>query len=209
MRWTGSWLLSSLTAAVLVAACDSSVGQSRSSDVSSDSAEAADQEVTPPPAYYAVIVDEDEPECENTCAFGADIDAVQLSDAHGNHVAWLAQVDGKVPITPCGDRGENCFPDVQEAVGPSDMEFVAGYVSLNSGHIIGEFEGRVRLEPEHTLTVYEAGSQTSSGGIVGKDELYAVYLAEDITCAGPNDACAVFVGHGHGESDIPLAGAPI
>ena len=206
MRKLMRTLLVGLATVALMAGCDVSSSEDDTGTVNPPTDQGgtdpgnADTYV-PPAGYFAIMVEEGgTPSCSNNLAHGADIDAVQLSDSGGTHVAWYSHVQGAVGTGGCEDKDPNAF---------TDLSLLDGYVSLNGGFIAGEFDSGIQLIEDYTVTVYEAGSQTSSGGVSGKDEPYNVYAAYDMTCAGTMEACAKLVGNAVGEADVPLGGTGI
>lgn len=132
-----------------------------------------------PSQFFAVFIDDSgfEGTCSPTGAHGADIDAVALYDGD-TRVAYLDTVE-----LGTDSGGSSCesvadFSAASAALGPPDGDSSGGFVSLNGGWLVGEFEWAAEIVSGYSLRIYEVGS----------DEAYDIYIAGELGCvhSGPS-----------------------
>jgi len=180
--------------------------------------------------YQAVIVDDTEyfkdhrannSASTNPCAtaggvdgaHGADIDAVGLFNGSSligyfDTVRLEIALTGKcfddyMPISS-GFRAENNYTNPEDVKGAPQGKLNEGFVSLEGGYVIGEFDDGAYVEPGYTIIVYEVFSNEAT------KEMFDVYVATDIDCGSGGSSragCSILIGSGKGEQSfvIPMS----
>ncbi|MCA9515139.1 MAG: hypothetical protein KC635_09375 [Myxococcales bacterium] len=156
-----------------------------------------------PVAYYAIFVED---LWDRTCRSssgqeGADIDAVELFDEAGHHVAYLDTVDAERSPTICSNMEAHADP--RAATGAPDGSLTDHAYSLWGGWLIGEFEFGVELTAGDRVQVFEIDDSYCQGipSCLGSEK-YEVYLATELDCVNQGedfrDTCMIKLTAGGG-----------
>ncbi|MCA9514355.1 MAG: hypothetical protein KC635_05390 [Myxococcales bacterium] len=122
--------------------------------------------------------------CHSTSgAEGADIDAVELFDDSGNHIAYFDEnaMDSERATKTCPNEANHA--DTKDAAGAPDGSLTTNFYSLWGGWLIGEFQSAPFIEAGNQVKVFEIDDAFCAGisQCIGSEK-YDVYVAEDLDC---------------------------